>query len=340
MSIHRQRRTSGPHGWVRCLAAGLIVLAWGCEQSKYAGPSPQSPVDPTPQVPGILEVSVSTSGTKPDTDGYAVAVSIEQTDSLLQTIGPMGGTVRFADLPRGTHSVRLESLAPNCAVQGRNPREFAISAAGQTVQVGFAVSCPGPGAVLLKTATTGDDRDDEYVVVFHSGSTQKAVPIGGNDSLRIGEEDLPARTSWASIEGLADNCRAVGGEVRGVGIRGDATTRVDFSIECMAWTVYNSGFVYERVSPHSDGMLSYHGTLSERYILLPNNRFRLRFVSGMSGTFEYLGVYHYSGSTVSFTFDSSHWHAFGTLTGPTLSVRYSEWAIMDGFEDGDYVRSP
>lgn len=326
---------------VPTLSLCVAILAGGCDiASGPADQDPLHPIDPTPQVPGILEVSITTNGSKPDADGYAVAVSVEEVDSPLQAIGPMGGTVRFGDMPLGSHSVRLESLAPNCSVQGRNPREFTITAAGQTVQVGFAVSCPGPGAVFVKAVTTGDDQDDEYVVVFQAGSTQKAVPIGANDSLRIGEEDLPAETSWASIEGLADNCRAVGGSYRTVAIRGDATTRVDFSIECMAWTVYSSGIVYDRVSPHSGVMLSVHGTVSERYILLPNSRFRLQLVSGRFGTYEYLGAYRDSGSTISFVFDSSGWYATGTLTGNTLSVRYNDWASMDGFEDGDFVRLP
>ena len=94
------------------------------------------------------------------------------------------------------------------------------------------------------------------------------------------------------------------------------------------------------MSPNSSGTLSYHDTLSERYILLSNNRFQLQYVSGRYGTFEYLGAYISSGSTISFSFDVSQWNATGTLTGDSLFVKYNDWASMSDFEDGVFVRSP
>ena len=175
-------------GRARCLTAGLFVLAWGCEASN--GPSGPSSQNPVPEVPGILEVSINTSGTRPDADGFAVAVSVEEGDPPLQTIAPMGGTVRFMELPSGTHSVHLESLAPNCSVQGLNPRQFTL-AAGQTRQVVFTVFCPGPGTVLVKTTTTGNDLgSDGYVLAFFAESMRQEVPIRASDSLWISEEDL------------------------------------------------------------------------------------------------------------------------------------------------------
>jgi len=338
-----------PAGRTRGLAVGLLLLAWGCDASNGpAGPSPQDPVAPSPQnpspeVPGILEVSISTSGTRPDADGYAVAVSVGAGDPSLQTVGPMGGTIRFPDLPSGTHSVRLESLAPNCSVQGGNPRRITI-AAGATLQVGFAVFCPGPGAILLKTITTGSDLDsDGYIITYGSSSTSEEVTIGASDSLWISEEDLPPGVDWAALDGIAGNCSSPG-RWRTLLIRGDTTTRLEFAIECMPWAVYNSGIVYERVSPHSSGTLSFHDTLSERYILLSNGKFRLQFVSGNYGTFEYLGRYHSSGSTISFAFDGSNragpWDAVGTLRGDSLLVQYNPVMSLADFEDAVFVRSP
>ena len=338
-------------GLTRGLAVGLLLLAWGCDASNGpagpspkdpVGPSPQNPVDPSPQVPGILEVSISTSGTRPDADGYAVAVSVGAGNPSLQTVGPMD-TIRFPDLPSGTYSVRLESLAPNCSVQGGNPRRVTIAAAA-TLQVGFAVFCPGPGAILLKTITAGSDPDnDGYVITYGSSSTSEQVTIGANDSLWISEEELPPGVDWAALHGVAGNCSSPG-RWRTLQIRGDTTTRVEFSIECMPWAVYHSGIVYDRVTTHHSATLSFHGTLSERFILLSNGKFRLQFVSGNYGTFEYLGTYHSSGSTISFAFDSSGragpWSATGSLRGDSLSVQYSFLMRLDDFEDGVFVRSP
>ena len=97
---------------------------------------------------------------------------------------------------------------------------------------------------------------------------------------------------------------------------------------------------YDRVTPHHSATLSYHGTLSERYILLADGMFRLQFVSGVHGTFEYLGTYHSSGSTVSFAFNGSTGYAAGTLSGDSLFVRYDIDMILSDFEDGVFVRSP
>lgn len=337
-----------PAGRTRGLAVGLLLLAWGCDASNGpagpssqnpVGPSPQNPVDPSPEVTGILEVSISTSGTRPDADGYAVTVSVGAGDPSLQTVGPMGGTIRFPDLPPGTHSVRLESLAPNCSVQGVNPRQVSI-AVGGTLQVGFAVFCPGPGAVVVTTVTTGSDMDsDGYTLVFWASSTREEIPIGASDSLWISEEDLPGARSVV-LEGIAPNCWSALGQGRTLSIRGDATTRVEFSIECMPLAVYNSGIIYGRVTPHYSATLSYHGTLSERYILLSNGMFRLQFVSGNHGTFEYLGAYHSSGSTISFMFEEASWYSTGTLSGDSLSVEYNLDASLSDFEDGVFVRSP
>lgn len=176
-----------PAGWRTLgLAAVLLVLGWGCETSyspvdpspQDPGPSPQNPGNASPHPTGALEVSVGTSGTRPDPDGFTVSLSVGNGAQHGQTVGPEGGTVRFPDLPAGRHSVRLDSLAPNCSVLGLNPRLFDLTA-NETFQVSFAVSCPGPGAVLVKTITTGSDLDsDGYTLTFWSSSGMKDIAIG------------------------------------------------------------------------------------------------------------------------------------------------------------------
>lgn len=318
----------------------LCVLSQACSTT-------QNPVDPSPESPGALEespgaleVSISVTGTRPDSDGYAVAVSVGEGDPPSRTVGSIGGTVRFPDLPPGPHSVRLESLAPNCSVAGTNPRQITI-AAGGTSQVGFAVFCPGPGAVLVKTITTGGDLDnDGYTIAFAASSTRE-VQVGANDSLLISEEDLPPAASWfVRLDGIAANCWIASPYRSTLQLAGDATTRIEFSVECMSWIDFNSGTIYERVTPQSSEALSYHGTQSERYILHhADSIFRLQYVSGRYGTFEYPGSYVRSGPTILFVFDNPGWVATGTLTGDSLFVQYNFDANMSGFEDAVFVRS-
>jgi hypothetical protein len=188
--------------------------------------------------------------------------------------------------------------------------------------------------VLVKTITTGSDLgNDGYVLAFHAGDTRQELPIGASDSLWISEEDLPPGTSWMTLEGIPANCWTASGRVRTLTMRGDATTRVDFSIECMPWGIYNSGVPYNRVGSNSYGW-------SERYILLSNSRFRLQFFGGGRDILEYLGAYHSSGSTISFVFDNSvKWVATATIRGDCFVVEYNDNMWLSDFEHGEYCRS-
>ena len=107
-----------------------------------------SPVGSEPGVPGTLEATVAVSGTRPDPDGYAAVVTLaNQSEPQVLRVEPSGGTVRFANLPVGSHSVLLEDLAANCRVLGGNPRSFTIIAGG-TSRIEFRVACPGAGTLL------------------------------------------------------------------------------------------------------------------------------------------------------------------------------------------------
>ena len=192
-----------------------------------------------------------------------------------------------------------------------------------------------PGAVVVKTTTTGSDLGNHgYVLAFQGPSTRQDVPIGASDLLSISEEDLPPGTSHVTLEGIPANCWVSSGRGRPLILRGDATTRLEFSIECMPWVVYHSGIPYDRVGPNSFGR-------SERYILLSNGRFRLQFFGGGRDPFEFLGAYHDFDPTISFEFDGNpaEWSATATRRGDCIVVEYNIDMWMSDFEHGEYCRS-
>lgn len=85
-----------------------------------------------------------------------------------------GGTVRFANLPVGSHSVLLEDLAANCLVLSGNPRSFTI-VAEETSRIEFRVACPGAGALLVQTVTQAVAGSGQMI----RSSSQRRVCLRG-----------------------------------------------------------------------------------------------------------------------------------------------------------------
>jgi hypothetical protein len=314
------------------------VLPQACSTRDPVGPLGSSEWQRV--TPGTLEVTISVTGTRPDPDGYTVAVTVGGRDGPApRTVGSVGGTVRFPNLPPGTHVVGLVSLAPNCSVQGDNPRQVTIEA-GRASQVGLAVFCPGSGAVLLTAVTTGSDPDpDGYSITVEPSTTQ--LHLGANDSLLIYEKDLAPAPVWVlRLHGIASNCRVTSPNGPPITLRleGDSTIRIQVAVECVARRDIG---IYPRVSPHHSSTISHHGSLSERYVLYADGRFSLQFESARWGFFEYPGSYSITGAQVTFHFDANagEWQAIGTVRGDCLVVAYNGDMVMSDFEDGEYCRS-
>jgi hypothetical protein len=89
--------------------------------------------------------------------------------------------------------------------------------------------------------------------------------------------------------------------------------------------------IFDRLFPATVGSES-------RYLLLPENRFRLEYI----GTFGYLafpGRYSAGGDSLVLEFDgASGWTARARVAGDTLSVSYNLVMQMSGFEDGTFLR--
>lgn len=84
---------------------------------------------------GRIEVSISTTGTDLDADGFSVTVD----GGTARFVAP-GGSVVLGPLSEGSHSVLLSGLAENCRVEGSNPRSVAVGPDGRA-DVAFDVRC-------------------------------------------------------------------------------------------------------------------------------------------------------------------------------------------------------
>lgn len=218
----------------------LVAIAAGCDSPR----SVDDPVGPEPEALGTLEVTVAVNGTRPDPDGYALVVTLaSQAAPVSERVEPAGGTVRFLDLPAGSHSLRLEELAANCIVLGSNPRSVTIIGE-ETLQISFRVACPGPGAFFVKTVSQGVDLDpDGYTLVFEASSVREDR-IGINDSLLIREEDLSPDGVWnVRLDGVPDRClmgtgvsdnrATVGSNPLRLRLLPGVNVRVTFSVTCI-----------------------------------------------------------------------------------------------------------
>lgn len=89
---------------------------------------------------GAIRVSVTSSGSPADPDGYSVSV-----DGGAAVAIARDGTHDFERISAGTHRVALTGLAANCRANGENPRNVTVMAAA-TLTASFTVTCSSTGA--------------------------------------------------------------------------------------------------------------------------------------------------------------------------------------------------
>ena len=178
---------------------------------------------------GSLNVAVTTSGGSPDPDGYIIAINGTNQGSI-----GTNANVTFAALTPGSFLVSLVGVAPNCQVQGENPRTVAVTAGARTT-VGFAVVCSTPtgetGTIRVVTTTTGPQQDpDGYLVRLDASDRVLSLPATGSATftgVAIGNHGV-------TLSGAAANCSVVDGTSRTVAVTANATAEASFTLTCVA----------------------------------------------------------------------------------------------------------
>ena len=200
----------------RPLATTFLVLAMlslGCDDS--TGP-----------LTGAIGITVSTEGETIDRDpnGYILSIDGAQAQAV-----DVNAALSIANLPAGTHLVRLDGLAPNCSISGTNPRSVEVVA--NFVAVSFSVSCiANTGSIHVSTATSGPDPDPDGYFVTVGGVSKAEMPANGTASI----SDVREGTYPVTLAGLSGNCVVDGANVRTVSITFGATVEVAFAIRCVA----------------------------------------------------------------------------------------------------------
>jgi Tol biopolymer transport system component len=173
---------------------------------------------------GTILVSVATSGSPLDPDGYVAKLDGGEPGLSIEA----NGNVTFTGVAAGSHTVALAEVAAECAVTG-GPTQSVTVAVGETSELGFEVICALPaGSIQVTTVTAGSSPDpDGYTVSVDAGTSQA---IGSNATLAL--EGLAAGTHSVALSGIAGNCHLEGDNPRTVEIAQGSTT-LTFNVTCL-----------------------------------------------------------------------------------------------------------
>lgn len=190
----------------------VLALLSGCSDETPTGPAV-----------GELEVTTATAGEDIDPVGYVISVD----GGSGQAIGA-NAQVTIPGLSVGAHNVELSGVAPNCTVEGGNPRSITVTASG-TARVTFNVACqPLVGGLEITISTTGEDIDPDGYVISVDGADAQA--IGVNEQLSF--SGLTPGEYNVELGDVAANCTVAGNNPRTVTVTGGNTAVTGFTVAC------------------------------------------------------------------------------------------------------------
>ena len=182
-----------------------------------------------PSTAGTLQITVTTTGSFLDPDGYEFSIDAIGSDPPYTVVG--SGTVQITNITPGYHTVQLVGVEINCVVEGGDSRTLEIPA-GEVVQVAFTVSCVTPehfSTLIIRTLTAGPGSDsDGYTVQVDNGDPQA---IGATASLTV--PGLTPGVHIVFLAGLASHCAVIFGD-NPLNVTIDASFMVEasFTVSC------------------------------------------------------------------------------------------------------------
>jgi hypothetical protein len=199
--------------WCRVvLVAGSVAATTGCG----------SATDP-PET-GQIEVTVTTSGPEPDSNGYHVYL-----DGGDRRVLGADDSTAYEQVEPGSHGIELTSVAANCAVSEGATRSVTV-AAGGTEHAAFQVACLATATLRVVTQTIGVPLDhDGYQILIPGRGTR---PIGANESITM--TGLRPGTLGMQLIGLAPGCGVPAGTLgRLVTLVAGDTAEVKYQVVCV-----------------------------------------------------------------------------------------------------------
>jgi hypothetical protein len=168
-----------------------------------------------------VKVIVQSSGADMDIDRFTVVVD------ALQPRRMSGDTLRAVDdfvLSPGTHAIRLDDVAANCAVKAPNPR-IVTAVIGQVAEVAFEVVCI-PTGLAVTTHTTGPDSPDALSLIVNE---QPPITVSSNGLKTIGHL---SPGSYSVTLRAPSHCSVSGGGRFTIAVAANAVTPVPVDVTC------------------------------------------------------------------------------------------------------------
>jgi hypothetical protein len=179
-----------------------------------------------PPTTGTLHITTVTTGSNQD-DGYRFAVD----GGATQPIGA-NTDVSVPNVSAGDHSVTLSDIAPNCTLDGDNPKTVTVPAGG-TGDVRFNISCTAPtGSVVVDVTTSGDSQDpDGYIAKLDNADPGQRV----DDTGKVTFTNVATGNHSVALSDIAANCQ-VDQQSKDVSVSADAPAEVKFTVTCQQET--------------------------------------------------------------------------------------------------------
>jgi hypothetical protein len=165
------------------------------------------PIAPTPT--GSVTVVTSTSGQSLDPDGYSVTVAGGAALSI-----DADGTETVTDVAVGAQTVELTGVAPNCTVDGENPRDVTVDDGGTAV-VTFDVECL---LVAFDRLSITSDRSGNSEVYLINPDGTNPTNITNNPALDAAGAISPNGTHFTFTSDRAGNLEVFIARVDGTGV--------------------------------------------------------------------------------------------------------------------------
>ncbi len=108
----------------------VALVAWAA----CTDPGPADPVNVRVSL-GSVRLTITTSGIRPDSDGYTVSVDGSGPRPI-----PSNGSLLFEDLAPGSHAFELTDMARHCVASAGNPFSLTV-APGSTIEATLDIEC-------------------------------------------------------------------------------------------------------------------------------------------------------------------------------------------------------
>jgi Tol biopolymer transport system component len=180
---------------------------------------------------GLLRVITTTTGADLDPNGYVVVLNNGRSRlpvSVNGTLSIIGGV--------GGYAIELTDVAPNCKIDdtsgGGTRRIVYVTAAGDTVDVTFTVTCVALASLQVTVTTDGTDLDpDGYRVEAYGRSSNQYswTTIGTNGSVALGR--FAPGDHVVQLLGVAANCEAPSSPRR-INLTSGIVDSISFAVSC------------------------------------------------------------------------------------------------------------